>query len=95
MTNEPSKAVIGAWIRLMRAQQAILLKIERALREAGLPPLSWYDVLWDCLLYTSDAACHRPGDARRRSLCADAFGFAGLGPLHARFFNPLNRLRLP
>lgn len=32
-------------MRLMRAQQSALLKIERALREAGLPSLSWYDVL--------------------------------------------------
>ena len=47
MTNEPSKAVVGAWIRLMRAQQAALLKIERAFREAGLPALAWYDALWE------------------------------------------------
>ena len=47
MKNEPSKAIVGAWIRLMRAQQATLLKIERAFREAGLPPHAWYDVLWE------------------------------------------------
>jgi DNA-binding MarR family transcriptional regulator len=45
MKNEPSKAVVGAWVRLMRAQQSALLKIERAFREAKLPPLAWYDVL--------------------------------------------------
>ncbi len=45
MKNEPSKAVVGAWMRLMRAQQSALLKIERAFREAKLPPLAWYDVL--------------------------------------------------
>ena len=45
MKHEPSKAVVSAWMRLMRAQQSALLKIERALREAGLPSLSWYDVL--------------------------------------------------
>lgn len=45
MKNEPSRAVVTAWARLMRAQQAAVLKIERALREAGLPPLTWYDAL--------------------------------------------------
>src|SRR3990170_810466 len=47
MKNDPSKAVVGAWIRLMRAQQATLLKIERAFRDAGLPPHAWYDALWE------------------------------------------------
>ncbi len=45
MKKEPSNAVVGAWVRLMRAQQSALLRIERAFREAKLPPLAWYDVL--------------------------------------------------
>ncbi len=44
--NEPSKAAVGAWIRLMRAQQKALLKVERAFRKAGLPTYAWYDALW-------------------------------------------------
>jgi len=70
MTNEPSKAVIGAWIRLMRAQQAILLKIERALREAGLPPLSWYDVLWE--LDQAAGKGLRPFEIERQMLIAQS-----------------------
>ena len=46
MRNEPSKAAVGAWIRLMRAQQKALLKVERAFRRAGLPTYAWYDALW-------------------------------------------------
>jgi DNA-binding MarR family transcriptional regulator len=45
MRKEPGKAMVSAWVRLMRAQQSLLLQIERALREAGLPPLAWYDAL--------------------------------------------------
>ncbi len=45
MTNTPSKTVIRAWARLMKAQQLALASIERALKQAGLPPLAWYDVL--------------------------------------------------
>src|SRR6185295_15283601 len=44
--TEPSKAAVGAWIRLMRAQQKALLKVERAFRKAGLPTYAWYDALW-------------------------------------------------
>jgi hypothetical protein len=47
MIHEPTEAVVDAWIALMRAQQAALLKIERAFREARLPPHSWYDALWE------------------------------------------------
>jgi DNA-binding MarR family transcriptional regulator len=45
MTEKPTKTVIRAWARLMRTQQLALSSIERALKEAGLPPLAWYDVL--------------------------------------------------
>jgi DNA-binding MarR family transcriptional regulator len=41
----PSEAIQRAYVRLMRAQQAVLAGIEAALKQAGLPPLSWYDVL--------------------------------------------------
>jgi DNA-binding MarR family transcriptional regulator len=45
MTEIPSKTVIRAWARLMKAQQLTLGSIERSLKAAGLPPLGWYDVL--------------------------------------------------
>jgi DNA-binding MarR family transcriptional regulator len=41
----PSDAVIRAWARLMRAQQAVLAAVEADLKAAGFPPLAWYDVL--------------------------------------------------
>lgn len=40
-----SKQVETAWVLLIRTQQVLLGKVEAALKEAGLPPLSWYDVL--------------------------------------------------
>lgn len=45
MTAKPSAAVIRAWARLVRAEQAVLGAIELELKEAGCPPLGWYDVL--------------------------------------------------
>jgi DNA-binding MarR family transcriptional regulator len=47
MTHRPSDAVVEAWIALVRAQQSAVLTIERAFRDAGLPPHAWYDVLWE------------------------------------------------
>lgn len=45
MYPKPGKTVIKAWARLMRAQQAVLARVESDLKAAGLPPLGWYDVL--------------------------------------------------
>jgi DNA-binding MarR family transcriptional regulator len=45
MTDKPTKTVVRAWSRLLRAQQLALAAIERVLKEADLPPLVWYDVL--------------------------------------------------
>jgi DNA-binding MarR family transcriptional regulator len=47
MTNTPTKTVIRAWARLMKAHKLALTSIEQALNRAELPPLSWYDVLLD------------------------------------------------
>jgi DNA-binding MarR family transcriptional regulator len=41
----PSDAVVRAWARLVRVQQAVLAAVESELKAAGLPPLAWYDVL--------------------------------------------------
>jgi DNA-binding MarR family transcriptional regulator len=37
--------VFTAWARLLRAQTHLLNAVERELKQAGLPPLGWYDVL--------------------------------------------------
>lgn len=36
---------VDAWIALLRTRQQLLDQIEADLKQAGLPPLSWYDVL--------------------------------------------------
>jgi DNA-binding MarR family transcriptional regulator len=43
--NQPSEDVVRAWTRLLRAQQIALSRVQDALRNAGLPPLAWYDVM--------------------------------------------------
>ncbi len=45
MKDEPSNSVIRAWARLLRAGETASAKVETALKDAGFPPLAWYDVL--------------------------------------------------
>jgi len=45
--HPPSEAVVAAWIGLLRAQTFAFGEIERTVRDAGLPKLEWYDVLWE------------------------------------------------
>ncbi|WP_309085229.1 MarR family transcriptional regulator [Chelativorans sp.] len=47
MTKRPNEATTCAWISLMRTQRLALSRVEARLKEAKLPPLSWYDVLWE------------------------------------------------
>ena len=37
---------LGAWRALLGAHAAVVSRAEHALSAAGLPPLTWYDVLW-------------------------------------------------
>jgi len=37
---------LDAWKAVLNAHAALTGEVERRLAEAGLPPLSWYDVLW-------------------------------------------------
>lgn len=41
----PCPDTVDAWARLLRASQKLLRQVEGDLKQAGLPPLSWYDVL--------------------------------------------------
>jgi len=70
MPKEPSDAVVTAWIALNRAQQAALLTVERAFREARLPASAWYDMLWE--LEKVGAAGLRPFELERRRLIAQS-----------------------
>ena len=44
-STRPSEAATHAWVTLMRTQQELLAAIEGDLKQAGMPQLSWYDVL--------------------------------------------------
>jgi len=64
----PSDAVTQAWIGIMRAQQKLLQAIEADLKKEGMPPLGWYDVLWE-LVRTQDGRL-RPFEIEERTLLA-------------------------
>ncbi len=45
MSKEPTKETIQAWIQLHRTHRLLLEIVENSLKNKGLPPLDWYDVL--------------------------------------------------
>lgn len=45
MKTAPTQQTETAWVLLVRVQQVLLGYVEAALKDAGMPPLSWYDVL--------------------------------------------------
>ena len=68
-TNKDSKwteTEASAWIGLVQAQQCLIDKVEQELKEKDLPPLSWYDVLWE--LERSDDGRLRLNDLGKRVL---------------------------
>jgi DNA-binding MarR family transcriptional regulator len=69
MGKEPrSDTTAQAWIAIMRAQQRLLRAIESDLKKAGLPPLGWYDVLWE--LVRAEEGKLRPFEIEERTLLA-------------------------
>ena len=52
----------------MRARERLLAAIEADLKAAGMPPLAWYDVLWE--LTRSEDGKLRPYEIEERSLLA-------------------------
>lgn len=69
---------LGAWRGLLNAHAASVRAIELALRDAELPPLAWYDVLW--------ALRRAPGRRLRMSELGDhvTISQSGLSRLVAR-----------
>jgi DNA-binding MarR family transcriptional regulator len=65
---EPTAAATRAWIGLMRAQRRALSAIENDFKAAGLPPLGWYDVLWE--LVNAEDGRLRPFEIEARTLLA-------------------------
>ena len=70
MPKEPGEAVVDAWIALNRAQQTALSRIERAVRDAKMPPSTWYDVLW--ALDRAGESGLRPFEIERQRLLAQS-----------------------
>lgn len=46
-THAPNPHSEAVWTRLIRAAMHVQTRIDLALKEAGLPPLDWYDALWE------------------------------------------------
>src|ERR1700738_5117512 len=68
MSRNPSEAVTGAWIALMRGRDAVLGAIESDLKVAGLPPLAWYDELLE--LVRAPQGRLRPFEIEKETLLA-------------------------
>lgn len=68
MAQKPEKIVVKAWARLVRTEQTLMSSIEAALKQAGLPPLAWYDVLLE--LSREPGGMLRPVELERRLLLA-------------------------
>lgn len=68
MIEQPDESMVLAWARLVRAEQATMSRIERELKQGGLPPLAWYDVLLE--LSREPKGMLRPVDLERRLLLA-------------------------
>lgn len=47
MTSKPDDAAVSAWIALSRAQRIAFRRVEERLKAEKLPPLAWYDALWE------------------------------------------------
>ncbi len=45
MDERPTKTAVLAWARLIRGARIVLDAVEGELKQAGFPPLEWYDVL--------------------------------------------------
>jgi DNA-binding MarR family transcriptional regulator len=64
--EQPGEIEIVAWARLLKASAKLLGQVERDLKEAGLPPLAWYDALLELHRARPDGL--RPGDLETEML---------------------------
>ncbi len=42
----PNPAHVNIWVALNKARLSLMRDVDKVLRQKGLPPLTWYDVLW-------------------------------------------------
>lgn len=47
MTEKLNPKTIAAWVQMFKTQRLLLAQVEADFKAAGLPPLSWYDVLYE------------------------------------------------
>ena len=66
MSRKPDEATEAAWIGLARASRVAVASIEARLKAAELPPLCWYDALWE--LERAGEAGLRPFELERALL---------------------------
>ncbi len=64
--TQPKPETIAAWTSLVTANQVLLDDIESALKDAGLPRLSWYDALLE--IDKADVEGIRPYELKERLL---------------------------
>ena len=64
--EEPDEIEVVAWARLLKASAKLLGQVERDLKQAGLPPLAWYDALLELHRARPDGL--RPGDLEKEML---------------------------
>lgn len=61
----PAPDTVAAWTRLVTAHRVLMDEVEAALKAASLPPLPWYDALWEL---ERAAAGLRPFELQERLL---------------------------
>ncbi|MEQ8482268.1 MAG: MarR family transcriptional regulator [Hoeflea sp.] len=64
--KKPENETIAAWTSLVTANRVLLETIEKALKEAGLPQIDWYDALLE--IDKADATGIRPFELKERLL---------------------------
>lgn len=80
MSSDPKS---HAWALLLAAHATLVERLEAALALAELPPLAWYDVLWELekaegMLRMHDLACRVVLSRSNLSRLADRLEIAGL-----------------
>ena len=47
MKDLPTDPIVATWVAIVRASNGIIASVTADAKAAGLPPLEWYDVLWE------------------------------------------------
>ena len=66
MSRKPTAESTSAYARLMRVQHSVLAAVEKDLKDAGFPPLAWYDALLE--LSRAERGMLRPVELEKHML---------------------------